>query len=297
MQLVPRFFLYGEAEDAAESRFLHIETIPARSRPHGWRIAPHRHPGLLQLLLATRGGGLVQFDGAEHGFAAPALLLLPPSVIHGFAFRPGTDGWVLSIALPYAAELLAEDSLPEEAALLPLDRAALLRHRVLRRFAELAEEFRGSRPGRAAALSAQLRLVLLALARLRAERPDAAIPTAPDVLLFARFRALVEQWYREDRALAEYRRALGLSEKKLAALCREHAGRSPLQLIHARKLVEARRSLRYGTQSVAEIAYGLGFRDPAYFSRFYRRLTGEAPRRPRGAAPGTDPMRAAPSRA
>ncbi|MFB9971426.1 helix-turn-helix domain-containing protein [Pseudoroseomonas cervicalis] len=285
MQLVPRFFLYGEAEDAADSRFLHIETIPERAGRHGWRIAPHRHPGLLQLLLATRGEGRAQFDGAEHPFTAPALLLLPPAVIHGFAFRPGTDGWVLSIGLPYAAELLAEDTLPEEAALLPLDRAALLRHRVLRRFAELAEEFRASRPGRAAALSAQLRLVLLALARLRAERPEAAIPAAPELLLFARFRALVEQWYREDRGLEEYRRALGLSEKKLAALCRAHAGRSPLQLIHARKLVEARRSLRYGTQSVAEIAYALGFRDPAYFSRFYRRLTGEAPRRPRGATP------------
>ncbi|WBV43918.1 helix-turn-helix domain-containing protein [Pseudoroseomonas cervicalis] len=283
MQLVPRFFLYGEAEEASDSRFLHLETIPERARPHGWRIAPHRHPGLLQLLLATRGGGMAQFDGAEHGFAAPCLMLLPPAVIHGFAFRPGTDGWVLSIALPYAAELLAEDSLPEEAALLPLDRAALLRHRVLRRFAELAEEMRGNRPGRAAALSAQLRLVLLALARLRAERPDAAIPAAPDALLFARFRALVEQWYREDRGLQDYRRALGLSEKKLAALCRAHAGRSPLQIIHARKLVEARRSLRYGNQSVAEIAYALGFRDPAYFSRFYRRLTGEAPRRPRAA--------------
>ncbi|MCQ4159643.1 helix-turn-helix domain-containing protein [Roseomonas sp. GC11] len=279
MDIVPRFFLYGETGEEADSRFLHIETIPDRSGPHGWRIAPHRHAGLLQLLLATAGGGHVQFDGADHPFTAPALVLLPPAVIHGFAFEAGTDGWVLSISLPYATELLAEDTLPEEASLLPLDAEALASHRVAQRFAELAEEFTGHRPGRAAALSAHLRLVLLALARLRAERLSAAIPAAPDLLLFARFRALVEQWYRQDRPLTDYQRALGLSEKKLAALCRTHAGRTPLQVIHARLLTEARRSLRYTSHSVAEIAYALGFRDPSYFSRFYRRMTGEAPRR------------------
>ncbi|WP_456316782.1 hypothetical protein [Teichococcus aestuarii] len=55
---------------------------------------------MLQLLLAEQGGGRAQFDGQERDFAAPALLLLPPAVIHGFTFQPGTDGWVLSRPCP-----------------------------------------------------------------------------------------------------------------------------------------------------------------------------------------------------
>ncbi|MFC4167577.1 helix-turn-helix domain-containing protein [Teichococcus aestuarii] len=277
MEIVPRFFLYGEAGDEADSRFLHIETIPARSLPHGWHIAPHRHPGLLQLLLAEQGGGRAQFDGQERDFAAPALLLLPPAVIHGFTFQPGTDGWVLSLALPWAAELLAEDTLPEAALLLPLEPAALVAHRVPQRFAELAEEFAAHRPGRSAALAAQLRLLLIALARLRAGQPRADAAASADTLHFARFRALVEQWFHEPRPIADYQKALGLSEKRLAALCRAAAGRTPLQILNERRITEARRSLRYSSLSVAEIGYGLGFRDPAYFSRFFRRMTGLTP--------------------
>ena len=276
--IVPRFFLYGEAEDAADASFLHIETIPDRSRLHGWRIAPHRHSGLLQLLLVTAGGGAVQFDGALRDFAAPCLLVMPPAVIHGFDFTPGTEGWVLSMALPYAAELLPGDSLPAEALLLPLAGADLAAHHIARHFAELAQEFAGQGLGRQAALGAHLRLLLIALDRLRAERWLATIPAAPALLAFARFRALLEQWYRQDRPMAEYQRALGLSEKRLATICRQAAGRTPLQLIQARRLTEARRSLRYTTLSVAEIGYSLGFRDPAYFSRFFRRMTGQAPR-------------------
>lgn len=277
MEIVPRFFLYGEAGDAADAHFLHIETIPHRSRPHGWHIAPHRHPGLLQLLLAERGGGAAQLDGQERDFAAPALFLLPAGAIHGYSFHPGTDGWVLTVALPWAAELLAEGSLPEAALLLALEPRALAAHRVPQRFAELAEEFAAHRPGRSLALAAQLRLLLVALARLRAERPEDGLAAHPDAQAFARFRALVEQWYREARPMADYERALGLSGKRLAALCHAAAGRTPLQILNTRRAAEARRGLRYSTLSVAEIGYGLGFRDPAYFSRFFRRMTGLTP--------------------
>ncbi|WP_456316781.1 helix-turn-helix domain-containing protein [Teichococcus aestuarii] len=77
--------------------------------------------------------------------------------------------------------------------------------------------------------------------------------------------------------MADYQKALGLSEKRLAALCRAAAGRTPLQILNERRITEARRSLRYSSLSVAEIGYGLGFRDPAYFSRFFRRMTGLTP--------------------
>ncbi|MET0366097.1 MAG: helix-turn-helix domain-containing protein, partial [Sphingobium sp.] len=43
-------------------------------------------------------------------------------------------------------------------------------------------------------------------------------------------------------------------------------------------LLEARRSLLYSNLSVAEIAFSVGFADPAYFSRFFQRNMGVSPR-------------------
>src|SRR3546814_84238 len=43
------------------------------------------------------------------------------------------------------------------------------------------------------------------------------------------------------------------------------------------KLMHAKRKLTYSRISAAEIAYQLGFKDPAYFSRSFRRYTGKSP--------------------
>ncbi len=273
--IVPRFLLYGEAEAEMAPRFLHLETILARSGPHGWRIAPHRHAELVQLMLVVAGGGRLRLDQDWHDFAAPCLLLLPAAVIHGFDFTPGTEGWVLTAAEAFAAEAQPEGARLDFGAplLLPLGAEAAA---LERRFAELAAELGAPALGQAAALAALLRLLLLAVARAGAA---ARLATSPELALFSRFRAQVEEWFRQHRPLPDYLAVLGCSEKKLAAACRAAVGRSPKQVVQQRLLAEARRSLLYTSLGVAEVGYRLGFQDPAYFARFFRRHAGQAPSR------------------
>ena len=56
-------------------------------------------------------------------------------------------------------------------------------------------------------------------------------------------------------------------------------GRSPLALAHARLMSEAEQLLNGTGLQVAEVADRLGFRDPAYFSRFFQRHAGMPPGR------------------
>jgi AraC family transcriptional activator of pobA len=58
-------------------------------------------------------------------------------------------------------------------------------------------------------------------------------------------------------------------------------------LIHLRMIVEAERQLRYTTMPVAQVAYLLGFEDPAYFTRFFRRHSGLSPKAFRARTEGT----------
>jgi AraC family transcriptional activator of pobA len=52
---------------------------------------------------------------------------------------------------------------------------------------------------------------------------------------------------------------------------------SPMQMVHARVFLEAKRELFYTRVSVSEIAYSLGFDDPAYFTRFFSQRAGMSP--------------------
>ncbi|MEM6985454.1 MAG: AraC family transcriptional regulator, partial [Pseudomonadota bacterium] len=53
---------------------------------------------------------------------------------------------------------------------------------------------------------------------------------------------------------------------------------SPIVLVHQRKCLEAQRLLRFTGLSIAEVSYALGFTDPSYFSRMFKRMTGVTPR-------------------
>jgi len=79
-------------------------------------------------------------------------------------------------------------------------------------------------------------------------------------------------------SLVDYAAALKVSESRLRHACMIVAAQSPMQLVHARVVLEAKRQLRYTSGSVSEIAYALGFDDPAYFTRFFSRRTGMSPR-------------------
>ena len=56
-------------------------------------------------------------------------------------------------------------------------------------------------------------------------------------------------------------------------------------MVHTRVLLEAKRELVYTSAAVSEIAYALGFDDPAYFTRFFSKRTGMAPRTFRARGP------------
>src|SRR6185437_7503540 len=84
--------------------------------------------------------------------------------------------------------------------------------------------------------------------------------------------------FRSGRSLPDYARALHVSEARLRNACLGAGGQPPIQLLHARVLLEAKRQLIYTSLPIAEIAYGLGFDDPAYFTRFFTRRAGVCPR-------------------
>ena len=284
VDIVPQYFLYGEADRAVDRAFIHVESISVRSRRHDWHIAPHRHATLFQLLLLSEGTAELRMDAEGQHLQAPSIVTVPPGVIHAFQFVPGAEGWVIMLAEDYAAELLKGEggsewlsTLTTPTALL-LDPDAAAAHSLDERCSDIEREFRWSALGRTAAISAHLRLLFVAVARLRHQRSLPAVAVSESADLYARFRSLVEAHFREHRPIADYAKTLCITEKRLAVACREAVGHSPLESIHRRLALEAQRSLLYTSLSITQVAYALGFADPAYFSRFFTRQVGMAPR-------------------
>lgn len=271
---IPSYALYGEEAAPNEPGFVHVETIAARSALHDWEIRAHRHSGFVQVLLVRDGQARISFDGSDSDRDGPCAVVVPPGTVHGFRFRQGTVGWVVTLSADFATrpEPLGDPlaAILAQGGVVPLDATSARRVVWLAdELLALQQEWRGRDPLALALAEALVRT----LARAREPLPagdgaDARI---------ARLRQLVELHFREHRDLDFYAGALGLTRRTLSRLTARRLGCSPSALLHRRLATEARRLLRYTGASAAQVAAELGFDDPSYFSRFYLRMTGRRP--------------------
>ncbi|AZR21297.1 helix-turn-helix domain-containing protein [Xanthomonas vasicola] len=280
---VPAFGLYGEQHaDAAE--LLHWESIAARSRLHDWQIVPHRHEDLAQLVYVQRGPATLQLDGRSQRLRGTSVVWLPPLCVHGFAFDPAVRGHVITMCMPLVKTTLSAAPLLQQVLTTP----AVVQVQHARKwldvvFGSIAEDHARRRIGHdiaAQAAAAQLVIWMARTALERAQDAAAISPQTDHALRHLRaYQSLIDQHYRAHWPISRYADHLGLTPGHLNALCQRLAGASALQLLQRRIMLEARRTLRYTSLSVQQIAAGLGFFDAAYFSRYFARHAGCSPTR------------------
>jgi AraC family transcriptional regulator, transcriptional activator of pobA len=278
---IPQYFLYGEARQDVDESFLHVESIAERSRLHDWTIRPHAHRELHHLLLVQRGGGVYLAESSRREFAPVSLISVPLSCVHGFDFKPRTDGWVVTASGALLQRIAREHQelrwVLEEPSVTQLSAAAATQMSNL--FESLVGEFRGHLPGRRIAAESWLGAILVGALRRKLELAPHPVHTrSPDSQLAGRYRALIEANYRTHMSIADYARSLFVSTERLRLACVRSTGSAPLTLLNTRRLLEAKRSLLYTNMSVTLVAETCGFADPAYFSRFFARSTGVSPR-------------------
>ncbi len=95
--------------------------------------------------------------------------------------------------------------------------------------------------------------------------------------LFIRFRQTLEHHYWQMHTVKEYANHLNVSVKTLTNSVAASSCSTPLHIINDRIVLEAKRLLCYTDLKVKEIAFRLGFEDPSYFVKYFKRQTGFLP--------------------
>jgi AraC family transcriptional regulator, transcriptional activator of pobA len=282
---LPLFHLYGDPPDDQAFDFIHVETIASRSSIHDWTIRAHRHRNLFQILLIERGGGEMTFDAATLSFTAPAAIMVPAAIAHGFRFAPTvTDGWVVSFTEDAVAPLTdrSGDALSRLRALaaepvVPIGDDAE-RARLSALCAELFEESSLAREGFRLAMRGLLVLIAVGVARLAASRArTGSVTLQPADATVAQLRSLLDENFRNERQLGFYAEKLAMTVDRLNDHVKRSTGVTAGHLIRQRVLTEAKRQLVFTTQPIHDIAAELAFADPSHFARFFRQQTGTTP--------------------
>jgi len=269
---VPTVDFYGDAAQWSTSALLHSEPLIERSRLHAWRIRPHRHSSLAQLFWLSRGSGVARFDGGNYILRAPCIAVVPRLCVHEFRWRRNCEGFAISIASSLADELRrqigAHASLFDEPVVIGAgDEASYIDELYLRIHAEYVNE----RPMKDILLDSQIKTLSIWVARHTTSTrhgPDSASRARRH---YERFTKLVERHHKSQWTVSEYAHEIGITPPHLNSICQTLAGVSALHMVHDRLLLGARRELMYTDKSIADVAANLGFTEPSYFTRFFKR--------------------------
>jgi AraC family transcriptional activator of pobA len=273
---------------------------------YDWEIDAHVHQGLHQIIWLRAGSVEATLDETRSSAVAPAVVVIPPGVAHAFRFSPASDGHVLTL---HAGLLLADGEVDEagpalqslfaaprmlvlgsavpvaggpHAAMPDIARPDLIR---LQRLFEALQDEAGAADAHLGGPVARwlARALIWRLARLVQHAAGVSTKGAPAAAragrrtLYTRWQVLLEAHYLAHWPVSRYADHLGLSTERLNRLVRAETGLNAQALLHARLAREACRRIVHVAAPISRLAIELGFDDPAYFCRFFRRHTGLAP--------------------
>ena len=253
-------------------------------RPH-----PHAHD-FLALVYVERGGLRVRLDDREWKVDAGDMLLVAPGEVVTFlegelhtvdgwtvffppdVVEPGDPGAFLSwrahpLLFPFVRGVAGG---AQRLQVPPGQRSAFTDHVVT-----IDRELRDRRDGCNEAATAHLTLLLVAVSRLATDVADDLV-LRDEPLLAAVFDA-IEAGFRGLLTLADVAAAVGLTPGHLTTVVGRKTGRTVQQWITERRMVEARRLLAETELTVETIGARVGYRDPGYFARRFRRAHGASP--------------------
>ncbi|MGE3616877.1 MAG: helix-turn-helix domain-containing protein [Gemmatimonadales bacterium] len=258
-----------------------VDVAWVREMPTFIRPGPH-WLAFYDILLVTRGTGHFFLDGHRYRVGPRQVFFTTPGQVRDWQVR-GLEGLCLFFPAPFLEEFFADRlflhrlpyfHVPGNAAAVRLTPARAVA--LQRRLSRMRRELRTYQADSDHLLRASLYEELVTLARDYAGGQRTAAERNPNRIAL-RYRDLVEQQASAGHGVARYARELAVSAGHLNLLCRRHLGSSAKEVIQERLEVSARRLLLYSDLAAGAIARQLGFKDPSYFARFFRRRTGLSP--------------------
>ncbi|SEW45198.1 AraC family transcriptional regulator [Chitinophaga arvensicola] len=91
------------------------------------------------------------------------------------------------------------------------------------------------------------------------------------------FVNLISENYKKGLTVAEYAAIMHVSPRTLTDLTHQQLNKTPLQMIQERIILEAKRFLLHSSLNVNQVGYRLGFDDPSYFVKYFKKHAGISP--------------------
>ncbi|MGL2965842.1 helix-turn-helix domain-containing protein [Flavobacterium sp. XGLA_31] len=239
----------------------------------------HRHDFYF-LLVIKKGAGQHTIDFTDYEINDHTVFMMRPGQVHQLDLKAGSSGYLLQFKTDflYSHNSAAQNHLTKliQFSFYQLEPEGFDKINTL--LAEALKEYRIQAKGYQEILKANLSILLIELLR---QRQDKVLPAAKSTPYaqekLEQFLALVEANITTHKQVSQYTELLHLSSYQLSAVTKALLNQTPSEIINDYIVLEAKRQLLATSNQVSQIAYNLGYEDPSYFIRFFKKHTAVSP--------------------
>jgi AraC family transcriptional activator of pobA len=273
----PIFDLHAFGKKASTADF-YIQTLQDHLKEHKFINKPHKHDFYL-ILYIVKGSGVHTIDFQDYNILPNSVFLMTPGQVHSWQLDPHTDGFIIFFTKGFYQMQSSERNLlefPFYHSLSASPSIVIDKNEVVDFvFMQMLAEFKNSTPGNLRLLRSYLDVLLLKLSDSFSSSNDTGLNATTYKL--RRLEQLIERNFKKLKQPSDYAGLMNLSASYLNSICKDNLGKTLSELIQERIILEAKRLFAYSDSNVNEIASKLNFNDVSYFSRFFRKHTGNTP--------------------
>ncbi len=246
---------------------------------------PHRH-NYYTLILIEKGKGLHTIDFKNYPVNDYSLHVIYPGQVHCFNTDERPKGWVLNFNQEFLIQNGITNELVNQVYLynsygdsppLPLQESSFEKFKNI--LEQIEEYSTGNMNYQYDALGALLKLVFITTSNLCAVKSENPMnQSINEANILVKFKKLIDKKYAITHKVSDYADTLAISADYLNKYVKSQVGKSAKEIIQDRLIVEAKRLLIFSDKTNKELAFELGFEEPAHFSNFFKKMTQLTPK-------------------
>jgi len=239
----------------------------------------HRHNFFFVLAL-QEGKGSHVIDFVPHRVGNNCVFIMRPGQVHQLALKVGSVGYLMEFNMEFyrlndrGTNLVLRQATATNSCKVSkssFDRLTSILDYIF-------QEYKDAKMGYNEVIRAQLDIFFIEFLRNRQKtHPSDHRANTYEQERLDEFIVLIEKHISSKKQVSAYAEMLNLSTYQLSAITKGVLGKTPSDIINEFIILEAKRHLLATSGQVNQIAWHLGYEDPSYFIRFFKKHTGKSP--------------------
>lgn len=283
MEHIPTLHIEAFEQEVLSTEFYCNELAAHLENNRSLIHKPHSHDFYLCVIF-TEGSGFHEIDFNRYTVAPGSVFFLKPGQVHFWNFSNPPKGYIFfhtkefyELRYSHAAvsnyTFYANNYNPPK---LQLSDTAIAP--IAQRFAELYTTQTKDFQFKVRKLVSLIALIYIDLNTLyNANTPSGNVYASNYLQTFYELERCINQYYKTEKSAQFYANQLHRTTKHINRISKELVNKTTTQLITERVILEAKRQLVHSDNSLTDICFDLGFEDYAYFSRLFKKYTGNTP--------------------